>query len=73
MRFESGNHVRIDIPDTTDSDHEPYHGREGVVRQVRTDDAAKETGRAIDSVEYLVELDGGDMEMWFRGRDVRPP
>jgi hypothetical protein len=72
MRFEPGDRVRIDIPDTTDPDHEPYHGREGVVRQVRTDDAAKETGRAIDSVEYLVELGDTGMEMWFRGRDVRP-
>nr|WP_255246070.1 hypothetical protein [Halolamina sp. CBA1230] len=67
--------MRIDIPDETDPDHDRYHGREGVIEEIRTDDAAKETGRAIDSIEYLVELDDGagkTEEMWFRGRDVRP-
>lgn len=69
-RFEVGDCVRIDIPDETDPDHDRYHGEVGTIQQVRTDDAAKETGKAIDSVEYLVELD--THEMWFRARDVRP-
>lgn len=58
--------------DETDLDHDCYHGREGIVQQVRTDDAAKGTGRAIDSIEYKVRIEELDEEMRFRVRDVRP-
>jgi hypothetical protein len=38
-----GDRVRIDNPDTTDPDHDRYHGREGTIEQIRTDDAARLT------------------------------
>lgn len=69
--LETGDRVRIDYPDTTDSDHDCYHGREGTIEQIRTDDAARETDKAIDTIEYLVRTDELDEEMWFRVRDVR--
>lgn len=71
-RFTVGSRVRIDIPDETDPDHDRYHGEEGIIQETRTDDAALETGRAIDSIEYLVRLEDLSEEMWFRERDIRP-
>lgn len=70
-RYNEGDRVRIDIPDKTDPDHEPYHGCEGRVADVDTDDAGIETGDERDSIEYLVEFDDGE-SMHFRWRDLRP-
>ena len=39
QRFAEGDRVRIDIPDETDPDHEPYHGVHGRVVAVLTDAA----------------------------------
>mgnify|MGYP006914295147 CR=1 FL=1 len=44
QRFEEGNRVRVDILDTTDPDHDRYHGREGVVKNVVSDAASDVTG-----------------------------
>ena len=71
QRFHEGHRVRIDIPDTTDPDHEPYHGREGQIVDVDEDTAGLETGDERDSLNYLVEFDDGD-NMHFRWRDLRP-
>jgi len=70
--LDTGDRVRIDNPKTTDSDRDRYHGREGIIEQIRTDDAAWETDRAIDSIEYLVRVGEQDEEMRFRGEAVRP-
>lgn len=70
-RFELGDHVRVDIPDETDPDHEQYHGREGTVVDVDVDDAGRETGDERDSIEYSVEFENGE-SMHFRWRDLRP-
>lgn len=35
-RFTEGRHIRINIPDTADPDHDRYHGIEGTIEQVRT-------------------------------------
>lgn len=56
-----------------DGDYDRYHGREGIIEGVRTDDAGLETWRTIDSVEYLVASEKLDEEMWFRSRYIRPP
>ena len=66
-----GDRVRVDIPDTTDPDHEEWHGREGVIVEVDKDDAGESTGDERDSVGYLIEFDNGET-MHFRWRDVRP-
>lgn len=71
-QYATGDRVRIDIPDTTDPDHTQWHGCEGVIQQVKHDDAAEETGRETDSTEYYVEISDTD-SMWFRERDLRPP
>lgn len=72
QRFHKGDRVRIDIPNTTDPDHEPYHGREGRIVTVNEDAAGFETNDERDSLNYLVEFDNGD-SMHFRWRDLRPP
>lgn len=71
-RFEEGDRVRIDIPDTTDPDHQSYHGRTGQVVELIQDAAGLETGDVRDSFTYLVEFGDGDT-MHFRWRDLRPP
>lgn len=69
--FETGDRVRIDIPDETDADHR-YHGQHGEVIEVVVDDAGEETGDERDAVSYRVVLENGET-MYFRWRDLRPP
>jgi len=70
-RFEVGDHVRVDIPDTTDPDFDHYHGRTGKVREVIEDDAGVTTGDERDSYLFAVEFENGDTNH-FRWRDLRP-
>ncbi|QLG64037.1 hypothetical protein HUG12_09465 [Halorarum salinum] len=70
-RFETGDSVRIDIPDETDSDHELYHGRVGEVLEIIEDDAECHTGDERDSHLFVVKLENGDIGH-FRWRDLRP-
>lgn len=67
-----GDRVRIDIPDTTDPDHETYHGRHGKIVEIIEDDAGQMTGDERDSNLYKVEFGDGD-RMEFRVFDIRPP
>lgn len=69
--FVEGDTVRIDIPDLDDPDHEPFHGRHGVVVDVLQDAPGSETGDERDSVLYKVEFEDGKT-MDFRWRDLRP-
>jgi len=70
-RFNEGDHVRVDIPDETDPDHDGYHDRIGEVVEVMEDDAGQSTGDERDSIDYLVEFRSGE-RMHFRWRDLRP-
>lgn len=70
-RFEIGDRVRVDIPDTTDPDHERLHGKEGTVVEIIEDDAGKETGDIRDSYLFSVEVDKEGIEH-LRWRDLRP-
>lgn len=71
-RFDAGDRVRVDIPDTSDPDHEAFHGKHGVVTGIIEDAAGEVTEDERDSVLYRVQLDDG-VEMDFRWRDLRPP
>lgn len=68
-----GDRVRVDIPDETDPDHCPLHGRHGVVVDVIKDSASDVTGREVDDDLYRVTLDAGDRTVDLRLRDLRPP
>lgn len=70
-RFEVGDRVRIDIPDTDDPDFDRYHGRTGKVHEVIEDDAGEATGDERDSYLFAVKFDHGETEH-FRWRDLRP-
>lgn len=70
-RFVPGDRVRVDIPDERDPEHDEYHGKHGVVREVRTDDAGETTGDERDGYLFTVELDSGPVTD-FRWRDLRP-
>lgn len=70
-RFEVGDSVRMDIPDTEDLDFERYHGRTGEVVEVIEDDAGKETGDERDSYLFDVEFVDGNSKH-FRWRDLWP-
>jgi len=71
QRFEEGDRIRIDIPDTTDPDFDRYHGRYGTVIDVIGDDAGIETGDERDSRLFRVEVDDGSV-VDLRWRDLRP-
>jgi len=71
-RFSIGDRVRVDIPDTTDPDHERYHRVHGTVVAVSRDDAGETTGDERDAVIYRIELENEETAD-FRWRDLRPP
>jgi ribosomal protein L21E len=70
--FTEGDRVRIDIPDETDPDHDPFHGEHGRIVAVLTDDADAVTGDDRDTRLYRVELESGD-RVDVRWRGLRPP
>ena len=70
--FSEGDRVRVDIPDETDPDHEPYHGVHGRVTAILTDDVGEVTGETNNSRLYRLTLETGET-MDFRRRDIRPP
>jgi len=55
-----GDRVRVDIPDTTDPDHEFYHGEHRTILATLSDDAGEATGDGRNSILYRVELDNGE-------------
>ena len=70
-RFDCGDHVRADLPDETDPDHELYHDRVGEIVEVLQDDANMETGDSRDGTIYRVQFENGEIAD-FRWRDLRP-
>mgnify|MGYP000088283782 CR=1 FL=1 len=68
-RFTEGDRVRIDISDTTDPDHEPFHGNHGVVATILTNDTGASADNERGNVLYHDELDDG-REMDFRLQDL---
>jgi ribosomal protein L21E len=71
QRFETGDRVRVDIPDEDDPDFDRLHGRFGTVVEVWRDDADEATGDERDRYLYQVELtDGGAASL--RWRNLRP-
>ncbi|MDR5672466.1 hypothetical protein RH858_04790 [Halalkaliarchaeum sp. AArc-GB] len=71
-QFDEGDRIRIDIPDTTDADHDRYHGVHGTIVETLEDDAGEITGEQQDGMLFRVELESGEI-IDFRGRDLRPP
>ncbi len=70
--FTTGDRVRVDIPDTTDPDHDRYHGLHGTVVNVLEDEAGEVTGDERDDVIFRVKLENEETAD-FRWRDLRPP
>lgn len=70
--FDTGDRVRVDIPDETDPDHDRYHGLHGTMVDVLKDDADRVTGEEREGSIYRVELETGETAD-FRWRDLRPP
>jgi ribosomal protein L21E len=70
-RVETGDSVRVDIPDQSDPDYERFHGRYGEVVDVLEDDVGRETGDQRDSHLFTVEFEDGSTH-GFRWRDLRP-
>jgi ribosomal protein L21E len=72
QRFSKGDRVRVDIPDETDPDHQEYHGEQGRVVAVLSDDADSVTADERDAQLYRITFDSGETAD-FRWRDLRPP
>lgn len=71
MHFQTGDRVRIDIPDQEDPDFKRFHREPGLIADILDDTAGAETGDSRDSQLYRMELDSGET-MDFRWRDLRP-
>ena len=70
-RFESGDRVRVDIPNKDDPDHKRLHRKCGTIVEIFKDDAGQETGDPRDSFLFTVKIDDGEVEN-LRWRDLRP-
>lgn len=70
--FTKGDRVRVDIPDTTDPDHDRHHGLHGRVVGVLEDGVSEITGGDRDAVIYRIELENVETAD-FRWHDLRPP
>lgn len=70
-RFETGDRVRVDIPDTSDPDHQRLHNRTGTIVQILEDDAGADTGDERDSHLFVVKMSNGNTD-GLRWRDLRP-
>ena len=70
--FTTSDSARAGIPDTTDPDHDRYHGLHGTVVDVLEDEAGEVTGDEQDAVIYRIELENEETAD-FRWRDLRPP
>ncbi|WP_436932682.1 hypothetical protein [Halosimplex halobium] len=68
--YEVGDKVRVYLSrDDPDSRH---HGETGTVVDVLTDSLSEETDRLLDSYSYRIETDEGEIDVWFRHRDLVP-
>lgn len=70
-RFDTGDRVRIDIPDETDPDHDRLHGCRGTVVDIISDDAGTVTDDEREGYLFRVELDDAET-VDVRWRDLRP-
>ena len=70
-RFDTGDLVKIDIPDETDPDHDRLHGCRGTVTEIISDDAGAVTDDERDGYLFRVELEDGETTD-VRWRDIRP-
>lgn len=69
--IKAGDKVRIDIPDTTDPDHDRLHGETGIVVEVVEDDLGDVTGDSRDCYKFRVRLDDDEV-VNTRWVDLRP-
>jgi len=70
-RFETGDTVRVDIPDEKDPDHNQLHGRRGTVIEVISDDAGTVVGDDREGYLFRIKLTDGET-VDVRWRDLRP-
>jgi membrane protein implicated in regulation of membrane protease activity len=70
-RFETGDTVRVDIPDEKDLDHNQLHGRRGTVIEVISDDAGTVVGDDREGYLFGIKLTDGET-VDVRWRDLRP-
>lgn len=68
--YQEGDKVKVylgdDAPDST------YHGTVGEITGVMQDDLGEETERELDSLSYRIKTDEGELDVWFRHRDLVP-
>lgn len=70
-RFDTGDRVRIDIPDETDPDYQRLHNAQGTVVEIIQDDAGAVTGDCREGYLFHIKLDDGKT-VDVRWRDLRP-
>ena len=68
--YSPGDEVRIYL--SKDDPDSRYHGKTGRVVDVLTDSLSKETERKLDSLSYSIVVNGEELAVWFRHRDLVP-
>ena len=71
QRITEGDHVRIDITDLDDSDHEAFHGKRGIVTDIIDVFTALMPEGERERTLYRVRLEN-ETELDFDSRYVRP-
>jgi len=68
--YQEGDEVQVYLgPNDPDGLH---HGKSGTVMDVLQDNLGAETERELDSYLYKVEVDGQEIDIWYRHRDLVP-
>jgi len=68
--YQEGDEVQVYLgPNDSDGQH---HGKAGAVVDVLQDNLGAETERELDSLSYRIEVDGRELDIWFRHLDLVP-
>lgn len=68
--YSEGDEVAVYL-DERDPDAQ-HRGETGVVTEVLEDSLDEETGRGLDAYSYRIEVEGDELDVWFRHMDLVP-
>jgi len=68
--YSPGDEVRVYLSE--DDPDLRHHGKAGTVVDALQDNLGTETERELDSLSYRIEVDGRELDIWFRHRDLVP-
>lgn len=70
--YHAGDRVKIDLPNESNPNHDPYHEEHGTIVDSLEDDSNTLGGDEQDSNIYRIHLDAGE-KLEIRHLVIRPP